>query len=428
LEEEGFRVRLFPLAFALVSAMNWSAGLLEAAEPTASSIAPDASEVVRNRPKPNESELRTLIESLGSEEYQIREAAAEKLSRCDASILKKLRDAGSASTDPEIRARCLSIAQAIFEIDIENRTRAFLFSTDSNDDYGFKTWRSFSAIVGNDRLMKRIFVDFVKAFPDLCEIDLSDKLQLNSVYTSVATTIGKRRRIGLINEFDSIALQFCAIELGSVPADFERLTIELARSAPFSTLLSTGVYSRGLSLLVARWAESTIHHSDAVLQLILEKSIASAVPMARKVLMKQKELMEPVEFEMAVACLIRFGSQEDLKLLQRWTDDERVHSRNQTSRMRLAPVAKFNGTVPDGYPDQVFSGALVEVQVRYQDIAIAGWLMLSKQENIREFFPYLQEHYFRAFIVESLGFTDDEKEGHSDMIERWIKLSKSVGN
>ncbi len=97
---------------------------------------------------PTEVELNAWIELLGSSEFRLREQAAEKLSRCDARYIEPLREAARKSADVEIRSRCFLIADAIYDADIGERSRAFLRSADHSLDFGFEAWKPFAEIAG----------------------------------------------------------------------------------------------------------------------------------------------------------------------------------------------------------------------------------------------------------------------------------------
>ncbi len=250
-----------------------------------------------------------------------------------------------------------------------------------------------------NRLTKRIFTEFARAYPELADHDLSDKDRFKDSYNSTARNIDMRRRRGLITVVDSVALQFGAIIIGQdIPANLEKLTCDMARSAPYSTVVSQPPFNRSLSQLTARWALTTLRDADNVLQLALEKNIAGIVPKARQVLQRTRIDVTADEFEMAVACVVRFGNADDLPLLASWCDDDRIHSKTEMRRPQFMALGNRPGGL-DGVPLPPFFDSLVgkEVEIRYQDIAIAGWLKLAEHDDIFEFFPYYQNHYLRVF-------------------------------
>jgi hypothetical protein len=371
---------------------------------------------------PSPAEFAEWIEQLSSDEYRIREQAIDKLSRCESRYIGELRRLANEHADLEIRRRCDSVADAIYEVDVSDRARDFLQNSGPNNDGGFKGWKRFSEIVGDSRLMKRLFVDFAKKYPLFADSEMNDPKQVTPFLSRLSREIGyafrQTRQVDLV---DTVALQLCAVLLdGNVQAEIEGLTAILARSSPYSSALSQSPYKKGLRRLTGQWSNVSLRVPEHAMQLALEKEIKESLPVAVRSL--QTPDIGPVTFELACAMFARYGTKEDLPLIAKWCQDERLHSHQEDQR--LIPMknreqkADDETPAPPAFPMYTFS----RVEVRYQDIAIATYLMIADRDAIEDYLPRIRFHPFRGFMISSLGYSEEETKDRESLVEAWKTL------
>ncbi len=370
---------------------------------------------------PSPSEFNEWIEQLGSNEYRMREQATERLSRCESRYIEELRRVASEHADVEIRSRCEAIADSIYEVDVSDRTRAFLLNSVADNDFGFKGWKRFSEILGDNRLTKRLFVDFAKRYPSMAESEMNDVTRISTFLSKISLDISKNlRQMRGIEIVDTVALQLCAIQMnGNVPAEIEQFTGILARSSPYSSVLSQSPYKKGLRRLTAEWSKVSLRVRELSMQLALDKDIAESLPVAIATL--EKVDISPIAFELAVAMVARYGSKEHLPLLAKWCNDERIHSQQQEQRLVQVPAAKNKIRSEDSLPAVPLfpSYQLENVEVRYQDIAIASYIFIAHRELLGDYYPRVRFHPLRVFMISSLGYNEDETKERGRVVDAW---------
>ncbi len=393
-------------------------------QPQTPASSPEPNEVALQpaRLAPSPTDFENWIAQLGSSEYRIREQAIEKLSQCESRFIGELRRLAKEHADLEIRRRCDSIADAIYELDVSERARDFLQNSDADNDCGFKGWKRFSEIVGDSRLMKRLFVDFAKKYPSFAESEMNDPKQAAAFLTKIGIEVSyafrQTRQVELI---DTVALQLCAVLLeGQVEAEIEGLTAILARSSPYSSALSQSPFKKGLRRLTGQWSKVSLRVTEHAMQLALEKEIKESLPVAVRTL--QSPEIGPLAFELASAMFARYGTKDDLPLIAKWCQDERLHSRQEEQRLiplqNREPKVEGDAPAPPLFPMYTFA----KVEVRYQDIAIATYVMIADRDAVTEYFPRIRFHPFRAFMTSSLGYTEDESKNRERVFEAWKAL------
>jgi hypothetical protein len=389
----------------------------------AESTASTQTDQVPVRLAPTTQEFNEWVEQLGSSEYRVREQATDRLSRCESRYIEDLRKVASEQVDIEIRHRCVAIADSIYEVDVSDRARAFLMNAEPTDelDFGFKGWKRFSELLGDNRLMKRLFVDFAKRYPSMAESEMDDAARVTAFLTKISLDTSKRlRQTRMVEVVDTLALQLCAIQLeGDVPAEIEQFTGILARSGPYSIALSQSPFKKGLRRLTAEWSKVSLRETEIAMQLALDKDIPEILPVAITIL--GNEDIHPDAFELAIAMVTRFGNKDHLPLLAKWCNDERIHSQPQEQRLVQFQSAKKENQSEDATPEPPFYPMykMEKVEVRYQDVAIASYLYIAKRDVLSEYYPRVRYHPLRALIISSLGYSESETKDRGRVVEAW---------
>ena len=390
----------------------------EASSPSEEGQAPEAR---AERWQPSAEQLQQWVAQLGVAEFRLREEAARQLSRCDARAIEPLRTAAKNSNDPEVRGRCEAIAAAIYELDVGERLRNFLASSDPNADGGFRGWPVFAEMLGGGRAMKRLFTEFARAYPSLADSTFDDQALLLQYSQDIARDAYMKLRSGKeIVLAQPVALLLCATRLREQPPrEVDSSLMFLLRTAPYTSWVSQSPYRNGLRKLCGAWLTSKANQVDQLqlMQLSLEQELPEILDMAKEVLRTSPS--QPVPFELAMACLVRFGKAEDLALLDRWCRDDSVIVTFEDTRMVLQPPANDSRNPLPNFPMQV----ALRYELRFQDVAIAAWMKLGGFESdLAKYFPTLRTHPLRVFQIQTLAFREDDAEGRVTAIAAWERL------
>lgn len=374
------------------------------------------SEDLNSRLRATPEELNLWIEQLASTQFEVREQASFHLSRCDASAIEILRSAAQVTPDLEVRSRCNTIADSIYDSDIGKRIKAFLKDSNPEKTYGFDGWIPFSRLAGEGRIAKRLFAELVETHPDIAQNRFDDASELAP--EKAALEIWTQLRTGANIELaDTVSLLYRAIRLeGNIPNDAERITLMLMRSAPFTIEIRRAPYRSVLQKLSGQWIQTTKSDPITVLLCAIDHDIPEGVLIARKELSDPN--CDPNTFPLAIAALLRFGNKDDLPLLDHWLVQERLLLPPfgvEVATPVPIPQQPFNSELPDAIPQPPTFGQIYKekqiFELRYQDLALAAKAKLLGRDDIRRLFPRLRTHPLRVFLVETLAFPQgDQKE------------------
>lgn len=380
---------------------------------------------------PSSDMIKKWIEELSSNEFRVRESAAEKLAAAGASALEPLREAAGTLSDVEARGRSLRIAEAIYETSVAERTRDFLMASDENATKIFPNWKFFSSCLDSSRISRRLFVDFARKYPQLADSDFQSLEQVQRYSATVTKRLLEERwSPNGISVVDTLALQLCIIGThqlgGAILPEADDLAVIFTAQAPFSSKLALPPTDRCLREVTGKWLNTPGRHKERRLLIALdygEKGVPAGVELARQ-LLKNRDIT-PTEFELAIACVVRFGDASDLSLLSSWCTETRVHG-VYDDPFRASMMTRDDAPKGDDIlVPPLLRGEInaVQVEVLFQDIAIAAYMKLSQQGDLKEAFPYRREHPRRVFLVETLGCTEDDKEQRDKAIDLYRKIS-----
>jgi hypothetical protein len=394
---------------------------LLAQEPSLPTTEGQPQAALTERWQPSAEQLQQWVKQLGVSEFRLREEAARQLSRCDARAIEPLRTAAKNSNDPEVRGRCEAIAATIYELDVGERLRNFLASSDPSADGGFRGWPVFAEMLGGGRAMKRLFTEVARAYPSLADSTFDDQALLLEYSQDIARDAYLKLRSGKeIALAQPVALLLCATRLEEQPPrEVDSSLMFLLRTAPYTSWVSQSPYRNGLRKLCGAWLTSKANQVDQLqlMQLALEQELPEILGLAREVLRTSPS--QPVPFELAMACLVRFGSAEDRAWLDRWCRDDSVIVTFEDTRMVLQPPRSDSRDPLPNFPVQIAQ----RYELRFQDVAIAAWMKLGGFESdLAKYFPTLRTHPLRVFQIQTLAFREDDTEGRANAIAAWERL------
>jgi len=368
------------------------------------------------------------ILELDAPSVDIRESAAAKLYSAGSQSLALLEKASAGTNTPEVRSRCIAIADAIKKDDLGRRVYDFLRDADVTKTHGLESWPSFAKIVGPGRLSKRLFKEVIEAHPVFAQEDLDDPVRLRTETERIGRDILIATRKGDVSKLgDAVTLMFASIRLGAnIPGDVELTTSTLSRRAPFSQEIHSSALGIPLKALFREWMKTTRLEPLMIMITCMELGIEDGKKIAIKNL--DDKHIGPDSFEISMSCMMRFGTREDIPWIEKWITDDRglkpKYMMQTNIPMRQIPI-------PFGVPgtERVEDPAAVEpkfeeVQVQFRDVAFAVGLKILG-EDVPRYYPRARWHPFRGYFADSLALPIDDSSKRDAILARWQELVKN---
>ncbi len=400
---------------------------------------------------PDPAVIQGWIRDLGSSSTDLRETAADRLYRSGSLALPFVKRSAIESDEPEVRARCASLAIAIENDDLGKRVDQFLRESDPNKTYGLDNWPSFSEIVGPGRLSKRLFKEMIEAHPSFAENDFADSEMLldeaqkigrnvltgsdvlltqteklgRDVLTSLRT--GEETRLG-----DVVTLMFASVQLHkrnvNVPRDIELTTSTLTRRTPFPQEVQGTALGTPLKALFREWMKTATSEPQMIMITCMELGIEDGKDLARKYL-ADKNLGSDL-YEISMACMMRFAEPEDLPTIEPWTSDDRgltpVFQASTNISMRQVPAPFGVPRIEAIDPESPITPKIEDVQAQYRDLALAAGLK-ALSEDVTKYYPRAQWHPYRGFAATSLALPVADNSKRDAVLARWKELVELNG-
>jgi hypothetical protein len=385
-------------------------------------------------------QVSQLIELLGDDSFARRETAGEQLRGMGERALPLLTMAAKSGESAEIRARANNIRNEIDKEVFQRVSRNFVLDTNPDHEYGLPGWKAFQEIVGFSRCGKQLFLRMLTDQPVLVasvEANLRAKGSANEVAArnnliAVASACAQDLRAGLHFRFPELGdtvslLTACAILGKDVPVELDDTVLaSLGRGEVAEYFAKTG-YDRCLRSLTGKWiANSHDMFADRALASGLQLNIPEVVAVARKHLTAADD---EYTRDLAFHCLARYGTVEDIALLEPLMSDETIMHEFASNRFRYSPSdikEEDNSAPPMPLRNEPIDRKILEqpprMIVRASDIAVAVAMLLSGDEITSAFPRYQPNGNHRDYIPADLAFSDREPEAHRNAIARWKEL------
>ena len=373
-----------------------------------------------------------LIEQLGSQEFQQREAASAELLRIGEPALVALATA-ERGADFETRERARAIRQRIEREKYDFLAQTFLRDPDPTAAYGLPGWKSFASVAGATPTAKRLFLEMVDQrrlvalclesidggsgkIPDGVFEDLPKDLQqrLRTVIGRTCTEIrhglyvkGSRPVIG-----DILALLLSAAVLDDPPQDLHDAIRSEIQFGGIERLVSQR--RACVRKLLGKWIlKAPLTMGEEVMLIAHQMQVPEGADMARRVLANpgDKEVTSR-----ALICLARFGDTSDLDLIDKFVEDMTVLSleptimENDFREERSAP--------PPGAPPVQPPANPPKYRRLVSDVALVAGLKIAKFD-LPEFFPGIRAHDDFVVMESTIGFPVDHPEVRAAAVKAW---------
>ncbi len=341
--------------------------------------------------------IATLVSRLDSPEFAIRESAMEELSRVDEKNLAELEVAlkGLKPQELEVRVRLSSIITRIKSDRTQKQTRGFLRSNDPSDSFGFDGWYSFGKVSGTGRNAKNIFLKLIDAYPELVFTELKSKKESLDKARNIAATIGQKRRTEGYELPDAIALLYCInVADDLTDRNLEMLSISTFRMAPFSQFMLDPQSKKTLERMIGGWSTRIEDRKLECLMLLVEKDFPQAREVAIRLL--ESATLESGELVRAMQCLYRFGTPDDVPLVERWLEDNKTFAAQRLGNFQDAEI----------------------YSIEHRDVALLVAMHLAGVDYSREY-PELKTHPLLGFGLESLLMPPNSDEARNNRVQKW---------
>lgn len=321
-------------------------------------------------------EVADAIESLGSNEFAVREQAATDLLQFGLPILSDLRRAAEQTDDPEVRIRAQELIKQLTFGDMEARIEDFL----SGAEVKFEGWRVARGLMGDSSGVRELFVELMKEHPDVLsalEGTPRDRaMAMDAAVNRIQAAMFIQRRFP--TRADAFALLLPAIfpdvELNT---PFENLLISVLQKEAASKLRRDAQLSRPFDGLLGRWIRrSTLANRDDVLLLGMSWGVDDTLMLAVQTL---DETNQTETLAFALQAIARFGNRDHVELVRPLLDDKRLATERGYTAAEL-------------------------VRTRVSDAAMATIALLNNVPLSQIGFQNATEHPTFGFVLGEIGF------------------------
>ncbi len=385
-----------PLVVAVLLTLGEAEGVAQGPPPLVAKSA--AAEVAL--PTLSVTERDALIEQLGSAKFAVREEALARLKQVGATMLPRLRMAATEHSDPEIRARAMSIYHHIVDGDFEARATSFLAGNDVGDS--FSGWLYVSSLMDDNAELREIFVAASRKYPQLLDaLDGTARdrtLELEHVTHRMGRLMTEQMQVP---EREDLLVILWVVADPNVPisAEVQTLTMSLLRRSLANDLRKNAQLNDPFRMLVGNWIRrSRVDHARDTLWLAMQWDMG---PEAQTLALRAAyEARDAENVQAGLQAMARFGSADDAPAVRPFLDDDRVVEEEA------------------GRP----------IEVRTSDVAMAAIATLYKVPLKEVGFPLAIEHRKIAFDVSSVGFPTDRDETRQKTRKQIEKLLQQHGH
>lgn len=285
----------------------------------------------------NEMVAQAIVD-LASNEFSVREQAAARLLAVGENALVVLRSAEQGS-DPEVRSRAAEIRKTIEKSVFEKLSREFLRDNRPDADYGLPGWKAFSAIAGDRRPSKRLFLHLLErqrlvaecleavnggeiASQVSADLPKEPHARLQMAALQAASQLRESIMSGksIEEDGDVAALLLAAVEEPQIAFEVHSAIRYIIYRGRFSLMMREENNASALKKLIARWllVAPDVYGEDALI-IAMEYGIPEGLEVARRLSTKQ------IDQETRATCfqaIARFGSVSDVEILAKWIQDE----------------------------------------------------------------------------------------------------------
>jgi hypothetical protein len=378
------------------------------------------------------SRLDRLVAELSSPVFLVREKATAQIDLLGDEHLPSLAQALETTTDLEVKTRLHGIVAKKKNVQRQQQLRTFLLEADPTKTLGFHGWVSFQRACGvSDRRAKFTFVEMLEEYPELVYTEIPSKEEAFQNAKRIERRISEILTMpnrGNLAEADAIALIYVAVLSDDlIDKGIEGLANQVFSRHPF-TSIATAKRTRTSPMFFVEDTSKSKHYArmSSTINGLFSKWVArsqndlvnltlcfnmqndAAATIARRVLSTPQPQKDMSVFELSMQAIARFGTKQDLPLIESFLNDKTIVMRYQ----------RF--TIPDGTNQN-----LTNFQVQARDLALATSSILNGEYPF-DLFEGFRAHSLRGYVTETLG--SPEKDGDKFREERIKRFQDRIKN
>lgn len=353
--------------------------------------------------------IALLVTQLGDEDFALREAASDELTRIGMPALAAL-EAAARNPDRDVRYRSRRIVGLVRQLDQERRLEAFLDGKEDPTGYTLPGWNRFKKAYGDDAAARTLFVEMQRADPELLQaIETSPQAAAEVLSLRVAQDQQARQSGARVSAGQAAATLFvAAADDVTLPAQTQLMVLQQCLQQGFRELLAQSskkaLPRKMLASIIVRsedWAAYQAMH--VAMQYDMPEGLAPATKILSNPGSRVAHMIQP-----ALMTVVKLGDSSHVPLVEKLLDDKTTVSKIQET------VTKDGKNVATNY----------EMQLR--DSALAAVILLSKQ-SLTDYFDVPEQQ--RQLLAEPqmifynprlIGFASEEQ--REKVFEKWAKF------
>jgi len=349
---------------------------------------------------------RELVRQLGSDAYQERESAGDRLQKMGLPALPAL-EAGLQDPDLEIRRRCEELLPEVLAIDLRNRIAGFLADKEGKGKHDVPLWARYSKEVGADAGSRQLFSEMLQgetltflvdcAASPSRETETVDRFSLLKQTRLYQPIPGKG--IGPVTRADLAALLFIGGQIKDPTQQSGFVVTNLLYQPLSRNALADASVGPVFRKLLVRWMTNQTNE-QVIMQLcnvVQNLNLKEGRDFLIGVI-KQKKV-QGILLAQAVVNLVRASGKEHVALLEELLTDQTLLGMVQFNRVR--------GTT------------------EMRDVALAMLVHLNGQSHKDYGFTFLTQNQNLMWSPHYLGFaTPEQREAAHKKWQEWVSKNK----
>jgi len=313
----------------------------------ADGLAPVSSEQSQSADSGSEAAAK-LVRQLGQPSYVARRQAARQLGQlgieAEAALSKALADA-----NPEVRRRSSEILAEVRHADFEHRLDAFAADPDASHDYRLPSWLRFKRSLGDDRVVRELFVEMQRAEAEMLAALEGDGKAVGDAFADRCQALGEmiESRASRQTPLGTVASLLFVSSTDAVTVDESTaaLLYNFILQPSFDAAVQEGAYSPLLKKLLGGWIRKNNSASLAFQNLMLAFALRLDESLELSIDVLRAKPQQAGVLQYALVGVGKFGQHEHLPLVEPYLVDttlcevRQIEDRQVQAQMRDIALA-----------------------------------------------------------------------------------------
>lgn len=306
--------------------------------------------------------ISQLITDLGSEEFNVREAASDELTRIGLPAFTALESAAS-HADREVRYRSQRILGLIREHDLKRRLEAFLSGKELEGEYPLPGWTRFKKTYGDQAQTRSLFVEMQRADAELMRALEEGPQPAAETVAQRTAQLQESLRLGMQQQLApgqvAAALFVAAEEDVKLSTQALQLLLNQCYQPSFREAVNKeGLPRKMLASIISRSDDTAAYQA---MQVAYQLNMPEGIVPALRILNNKGAARSSYMTAYALVTIARSGDSAHLPLVEKQlTDNARIVQSQQN---------------------------MVMLEIQLRDAALAAAILLTKQE-LKDFFDF----------------------------------------